>query len=148
MMDASEFVACIGKPEESPEVQSMLASVGVKKKLKMPRDDIEARIDLPKQGLSLIFVPADPKSSQLTFNGVQFFSDAEQGFKSFAGVLPGNVLFSDSQPEVHAKLGKPAETKKAMRIDGWKFHGLLLTVEYAKKDQRIAMVAVEIPPKH
>jgi hypothetical protein len=37
--------------------------------------------------------------------------------------------------------------KKAMRLDGWKFDGLPLTVEYAKKNHRIAMIAVEVPPK-
>lgn len=146
-MDSNELIACIGKPEDSPEVKNMLAAVGVTKKLKMPKDDIEARADLPKQGLSLIFEPESRKSSLLLLTGVQFFSDAEQGFKTFQGTLPGNLLFSDSQTEVHAKLGKPFETKKAMRIDGWKFDRLLLTVEYAKKDHRIAMVAVEIPPK-
>jgi len=146
-MDSQEFIACIGKPEEAAEVQTMLTAVGHTKKLKMPKDDIEARVDLPKQGISLIFEPAGPKTSQLVFTGVQFFSDAEQGYKNFQGALPGNVLLSDGQAEVHAKLGKPVETKKAMRIDGWKLNGLLLTVEYAKKDLRIAMVAVEVPPK-
>lgn len=146
-MNSNEFIACIGKAEESPEVQEMLAAVGVTKKLKMPKDDIEARADLPKQGLSLIFEPEGHKSSRLIFTGVQFFSDAEQGFITYPGVLPGNVLFTDSQVEVHAKLGKPLEVNKAMRIDGWKFDGLLLTVEYTKKDHRIAMIAVEIPPK-
>lgn len=146
-MDSNEFVACIGKPDESPEVQRILTALGVTKKLKMPKDDIEARVDLPKKGLSLIFEPAGTKTSQLLFTGVQFFSDAEQGYASFQGALPGNVLMSDSQAEVHAKLGKPFETKKAMRIDGWKLDGLLLTVEYAKKDHRIAMIAVEVPPK-
>jgi hypothetical protein len=144
-MHCNDFIFCLRKPADAPEVQSLLAAVGFTKVLKMPKDDIEARADLPKQGLSMIFEPEGPKSSRLVFTGVQFFSDAEQGYKCFAGELPGNVLFSDSQDEVHAKLGKPGESKKAMRLDGWKFDGLLLTVEYAK-DKRIAMIAVEVPP--
>ena len=147
-MNSDELVACIGKSEDSPEVEAILEKIGVTKKLKMPKDDIEARVDLPKQGMSLIFEPEDKKSSVLILTGVQFFSDAEQGFTSFQGVRPGSVLCSDTQAVVHSKLGKPVETKKAMRIDGWKVDGLLLTVEYAKKDFRIAMIAVEIPSKH
>lgn len=146
-MHSNDFVSCLGKPEDAPEVQSLLTALGVTKKLKMPKDDIEARVDLPKQGLALIFEPEGPKSSRLVLNGLQFYSDAEKGYKSFQGELPGKLLFSDSQAEVHAKLGKPVESKKAFRLDRWKPKGLLLTVEYAKEDHRIAVVAVELPLK-
>lgn len=145
-MHCNDFIFCLRKPADAPEVVSLLAAVGVTKTPKMPKDDIEARADLPKLGLSLIFEPEGAKTSRLMFTGVQFFSEAEQGYKSFPGELPGHVLFSDSQEQVHAKLGKPSEAKKGMRLEGWTFDGLLLTVEYAK-DKRIAMIAVEIPPK-
>lgn len=43
----------------------------------------EARIDLPEQGLSLIFLPEGPKTGKLALAAVQFVSDAEEGFKTF-----------------------------------------------------------------
>lgn len=146
-MHANDFVSCIGKPEDAPEVQALLAALGVTKKLKMPKDDIEARLDLPKQGLSLIFEPENPKSSRLVLTATQFLSDAHEDYKSFQGTLPGNLLFSDSQAEAHAKLGKPGRSKKAFRLDAWTFDGLDLTVEYAKKDLRIGAITVQLPVK-
>lgn len=146
-MHANDFISCVGKPEDAPEVRALLAALGVTKKVKMPKDDIEARVDLPRQGLSLIFEPEGPKSSRLVFSAVQFLSDSNEGYKSFKGTLPHNLLFSDAQAEARAKLGKPGESKKAFRLDRWKLDGLKLTVEYAKTDLRIGAITVESPPK-
>jgi hypothetical protein len=145
-MNSNDFIAAIGKPEESPEVQALLRAVGVKKKLKMPKDDIEARVDLPKKGLSLVFEPADSKSNALLFSAVQFFSTIEKGFKSFGGDLPCGLTFADTQKEALKKLGKPVESKKMFRLDRWKPKGLKsvkMTVEYGKDDPRIAAITVE-----
>ena len=146
-MHSNDFIAALGKGEETPEVQRIFSAFGVTKKLKMPRDDIEARVDLPKDGLSLVFEPEGPKTSRLLFTAVQFLSDAEQGYKSFTGGLPGNLAFTDTQAEVHAKLGKPAESKKAFRLDRWKPNGTKLTVEYGKDDPRIGVITVELDRK-
>jgi hypothetical protein len=146
-MDSSEFIGCLGKREDAPEVQKLLRAVGVTKKLRMPKDDIEARADLPKLGLSLIFEPEGPKSSVLIFQAAQFYSDAEEGYKSFAGALPGGLTISDTQAEVRGKLGKPSETKVALRLDRWKKGDRVLTVEYTKGDSRISAITVETPMK-
>lgn len=146
-MNSSDFIACLGKRDDSPEVAKVLAAVGVTKKLKMPKDDIEARADLPKLGLSLIFKPEGPKSSVLIFQAVQFLSDAEKGYKSFAGALPNQLLLADTQTEVRAKLGKPSETKPALRLDRWKAADHVMTIEYAKEDRRIGAITVHIPLK-
>ena len=82
-MDYSAFVPCIGKQEDAPEVQALLSTVGVTKKLKMPKDDIDVRDELPDLGLSLIFKPEDPKSSRLFLTAVKFMSGAEHGYASY-----------------------------------------------------------------
>jgi hypothetical protein len=147
-MDSNEFIECIGKPEDAPEVQSMLSTVGVTKKMKIPRDDIEARADLPAHGLSLIFKPEDARSSRVTFNAVQFISDAEKGYTSFSGALPRGLLFSDTQAEARKKLGKPHESKPALRRDIWKFEQLRLAIKYAKEaPHTVAVVTVHQPLK-
>lgn len=73
-MDHSAFISCIGKAEESTEVQKLLLGLGVTKKLKMPEDDIDVRHSLHDLGVCLIFKPEGPASSALIFNAVQFVS--------------------------------------------------------------------------
>lgn len=146
-MHANDFISCIGKLDDTPEVQALLAALGVTKKPKMPKDDNEARVELPKQGLSLVFEPGNPKSSRLVLTAVQFLSDANEGYTSFQGTLPGNLLSSDSQAEARAKLGKTGKSKKAFRLDRWTFDGLDWTVEYAKNDLRVDAVTVHLPVK-
>jgi hypothetical protein len=146
-MDSDDFIAQLGKADDSPDVQRILAAVGVTKKLKMPKDDIEARADLPKLGLSLIFKPEGPKSSVLIFQAVQFFSDDEKGYVSFRGALPKQLLLTDKQAEVRAKLGKPTESKTVLRLDRWKTPDRILTVEYAKESKRISAITVHITMK-
>lgn len=144
-MDAKEFVACLGKKDTSPEVVRLLKQLGIQKKLRVPRGDIEARVDLAQHGLSLIFEPRESKSSELTFVAAQFFSDAEKGFATFSGTLPKGLRFSDTQATVRKKLGKPADTTKAPRADIWRTASLQTSVEYSGKAGAISMVACELP---
>jgi hypothetical protein len=147
-MDGNEFVACIGKPEEAPEVQKLLAAAGVTKKLKMPKGDIEARADLPKQGLSLIFKPEGPKSSLLIFNAAQFFSGAGQHYKRFAGALPAELEFSDTPAEARKKLGKPFKSLPRLGRDIWKRGELQFAITFTDEAPRgIAELTVFVPSK-
>lgn len=147
-MNGKEFVACIGKPEDAPEVQAMLVTVGVTKKLRMPKDDIEARADLPDQGLSLIFKPEGPKSSRLIFSAVQFFSGAGRHYKRFAGLLPADLQFSSTQAEARGKLGKPFKALPKLGRDIWKLQGLLLAISYTDEAPHlVAELTVYMPSK-
>ena len=144
-MDGKDLIELLRKSDESPDISKALSELGVTKKLKMPKDDIEARIDLPKKGLSLIFKPEAPKTSKLVFTAVQFFSDASEGFTTFPGKLVESLQFNDTQAEVRKKLGKPAEIMKDLRRDQWNLKGLVLTVKYSRKDGRIGMISVHVP---
>jgi len=144
-VNSDDIVVCLGKTDDSPEVIRLLAGLGVKKKPKVPRGDIEARIDIMEQGLSLVFEPREPKTSKLTLVAVQFFSGAEGGSEKFPGELPKKLLFSDTQTEVRKKLGKPGDTMKDLWQDIWKEKGLLMTVEYSGKGGQITMVAFDVP---
>lgn len=147
-MESQELVACVGKAEDAPEVQRMLKAVGVTTKLKMPKDDNEVRLSLTTQGLTLIFEPEGPKTSRLVLSSVMFVSDAEDDYTTYPGALPEGLLFSDTQTEVHAKLGAPDISKPKFRLDMWDRNGLRLAAEYAKPEpQKLAVVSVELPPK-
>lgn len=147
-MDSSEFIACIGKHEDDPAVQRILAAVGFTKKLRMPKDDIDVRASLPKLGLSLIFEPEGPKSSRLLLSAVKFISSFEKGNTTFAGALPANLLFSDLRPQAHAKLGPPQDGDLDLRLDIWNLGDLKLAIKYAKDaPQPVGVVTVQLPPK-
>lgn len=144
-MKTDDFIACLRKADDSPEITALLAQLGVKKKPKMPKGDIEARVDLPKQGLSLIFLPEGPKTSKLVLAAVQFLSDLEEGYKTFAGALPDKLKFGDTQAEVLKKLGKPSESKKQFRLDRWKTKTLVTTAEYSKAELRLSTLTMHAP---
>jgi len=147
-MDFNDFVSCVGKGEDTPEVQRLLSALGITKKLKMPNDDIDVRHQLPERGLSLIFKPENPKSSRLILTAVQFMSDAEQGWASYGGGLPGKVLLSDGHAETHSKLGPPKIEKPKLRLDIWQLQNLRLAINYTKAEpQRVAVVTLQLPPK-
>ena len=147
-MDYSAFVPCIGKQEDAPEVQALLSTVGVTKKLKMPKDDIDVRHELPDLGLSLIFKPEDPKSSRLILTAVKFMSGAEHGYASYGGTLPAKLLFTDGHAQTHAKLGPPKIEKQKLRLDIWQLQNLRLAIHYTKDEpQRVAVITLQLPPK-
>ena len=147
MLNSSEFVSCIGKAQEAPEVQQLLASLGITTKLKMPKDSIDVRHDLPASGVSLIFEPEGPKSSRLIYCAVQFYSDAEQGYTSFPGDLPNQLRFSDGRAEAHAKLGPPFASKMKVRLEVWQVPPLRLGINYTKEEpHRIGVITVQLPP--
>lgn len=145
-MDSQELIDAIGKQETSAEVQAILHALGWTKKLKVPKDDIDVRADVPAQGLNLVFEPDGPKTSVLRLAGVIFLSDREKGYKRFAGALPADLSFDDTQAEARAKLGKPSKALPNLRRDIWK-HGdaRQIAVNYAKdKPQTISLVTVEL----
>lgn len=147
-MDSASLIACIGKPEDAPEVQKLLAAIGFTKALKMPRDDIDVRATAPNLGLSLIFRPEGPKSSRLILSAVKFNSDTEKGNKRFAGALPANLQFSDLKANARAKLGKPEDEDEDLRLDIWSLGQLRLAIKYAKDAPNpIGVVTVQLPPE-
>lgn len=147
-MDSGEFISCVGKPEDAPEVQQLLSAVGFAKKLKMPKDDIDVRADLPKLGLSIIFKPEGPKSSRLILSAVKFISAAEKGHVSFTGALPAQLLFSDLKAETHAKLGPPVIDEPDLRLAIWQMGALRLAIKYAREaPHSVAVITVQLPPK-
>jgi hypothetical protein len=145
-MDASEFESCLGKTEDSYEVVQLLDNLGIKKKLKVSQEG-NVRIKLSNLGLLLSFVPEDPKSSKLKFTGVQFYSDCEEGFTTYAGKLPMGLTFSDTPNIARKKLGKPTTSLKEFRLEHWIENGRQLTVRYRKTMDGIAYVLRGFPPK-
>jgi len=146
-MDASEFEDCLGKAEETPEVARLLAALGITKKLKLSSEG-NVRLMLPERGLLLSFKPEDASSSRIKFTGVQFYSDAEEGFTTFPGALPRGLAFSDDPKAARAKLGKPTKIMKDFRLDHWITGERQLTVRYRKSMDGIAYVLSGFTPKN
>lgn len=145
-MNSADLVTCVGKPLESPEVQSLLARLGVNPQIRMPEDDNEARVTLHSLGLALIFKPEEEKSSRLELETVQFVSSEEEGFTSFAGELPGGLSFNDTQADAQRKLGEPMHSDEELRLDVWAFGELELSIDYAKDAPHRASTIGVAPP--
>jgi len=118
------------------------------KKLKMPKDDIDARLSLPRSRPLAGFQAGGPKTSKLALVSVPLYSDAEKGYTGFRGELPGKLLFSDTQAEARRRLGTPAESKKQFRLDRWKLDGIVVTVQFAKEKDPGQMIGLSRPPQH
>lgn len=144
-MHSNEILACLGRADDSREVTQILAALEVKKKIKLPRDEDAAYVEMPKQGLALIFRPEGPKTSRLALTAVKFYSDAEKGYAAFTGELPKRLSFADTKAETHKKLGEPTEVNDAMRLDVWRSKETVLAVKYAKDTQRIGVITVQCP---
>src|SRR5262245_13042397 len=144
-MDSEDIIPLLGKRDDDPAVKRLLADSGVTKKLRLPNDDDEVRVQLHKRGLTLIVEPEGRKTSILKFVEAQFYTDAEEGAKTFSGQLPQGLQFSDTQAQVRRKLGKPADSLKEAGWDSWKVDGLDLTVTYRKKDNQIILVQIGMP---
>lgn len=64
-MHCNDFIFCPRQPADASAVMSLLASLGMTKSLKIPKDDIEACVSLPKRGLSLIVEPEGPQIARI-----------------------------------------------------------------------------------
>ena len=147
-MNADDFVPFLGKLDGAPEIAKLLATLGVKKQPKLKKGDLYVYVQLPKDGVVLVFRESDdPKVSQTFLAGVQLYSDAEDGFKTFAGDLPKGVTFDDTKTEVRKKLGKPTRTKEQLRTDFWDRKGHVLSVEYARGSGQVQTVDLSVPWK-
>lgn len=145
-MDFDEIATCVGKDENQPEIVRLLAYVSYQKKLKLPKDDVKLRLNFAPLGLSLIFRPQGRKSSLLVLNAAQAVSDAEAGFKTFPGKLPGGIEFGETQAQVITKLGKPSSSENDMRYDSWRLADKkTLRVQYSKLGMKLTFVTVELP---
>jgi hypothetical protein len=147
-MNADDFVPFLGKLDGSPDIAKLLTSLGVKKQPKLKKGDLYVYVQLPKDGLVLVFRESDdPKSSQTFLAGVQMYSDEEDGFKTFAGELPKEVGFDDTKAEVRKKLGKPTRSKDQLRTDYWDRKGHVLSVEYSRATGKVQTMDLSVPLK-
>lgn len=140
-MDATDLEPCFGKPDTDPQVAKVLKALGVTKKLK-PDDESVARVKRPDLGLILVFRRVDPKSSDLTLCSIQYYSDAEKGFTTFAGALPEGLTWNDTPADVKKKLGKPDSEVKAYRMQHWKKKDVQRSIQYKKDNSGISYMTL------
>lgn len=147
-MDAEDFIAYLGRMDNSPQIRRLLATLGVRKHPKIEMDDIDARVRLPRLGLNLIFEFPDPskRSSRAVLNEVQFYCGGKpEEMKRFEGKPPFGLMWSDSRATVRKKLGKPTHADNEMDVDSWDYENCSLTVEYAIGRGAVALVHLEVP---
>jgi hypothetical protein len=141
-MDAEDFLPYLGKTDETEEIKQLLLALGVNKHPKPKRGDLDAYVEIPKQGLMLTFEGSRTgRSSLLTLNDVQFYSEEfGYGFSSFPGKLPRGLAFSDDREAVRRKLGQPDAASETMGNDMWGIEGHALIVEYLRQGKVIGLL--------
>lgn len=145
-MNAEEFLPYLGKTDDTSEIRQLLSRLGVARHPKPKQGETDAYVELPRQGLVLVFERLEKgKTSRLAFNDVQFYSDAcEFGFDPFQGLLPGNLQFADSRSEARAKLGMPAVEDDELDIDSWRLGEYELTLEYVTGGEAVALAHLSV----
>ena len=147
MMNADDFLPYLGKTDDSDDIKQLLAGLGVKKHPKLKKGDLDVYVELPKQGLVLIFeLPEEGKTSLLALNDVQFYAGVPgQDFSTFAGQLPRGLAFGDSRDDVRRKLGPPDDSDEEMGWDSWDAPDHSLMIEYRRAFVGIALVHLTVP---
>jgi hypothetical protein len=145
-MNAEQLLPYLGKTDDSDEIRQMLAQLGVARHPKPKQGETDAYVELPRQGMALVFGrPETGKTSVLRFDDVQFFSeDFGSGFDPFPGALPVTLQFADSRDQARAKLGKPAIENDKLDIDIWRFGEHELTLEYVIGGSAIAVLHLSV----
>ena len=143
-MDVTMLERCIGSREDSPELAAILRELGVEGKLRGSSDG-DAIVKRPDLGLTLGFDPVDAKSSVFKLVQVDLYSDAEEGFKTFAGALPGGLDWGDAPEAARKKLGEPTSKRERYRIDIWVRGAHQINVQYRRSLDGIANIALSEP---
>ncbi|SDY68054.1 hypothetical protein [Herbiconiux ginsengi] len=126
-IDPARFEACLGRPVDSPDVERLLADLGL---TVLPQLSSEgyARVELPDRGVIMSFRPEAATNSRLKLTGIQFYS-AVDGFTAYAGPLPRGLTFTDDRDEVLRKLGAPTRSMPDFHLDNWVTDGRLISVQ-------------------
>jgi hypothetical protein len=141
-----EIKKLLGNTVKTPAVNALLKNLGVTENLKINPDSGGVHVEKPELGFSLwlqdppsILNPAYsslPKGTPVLADCF-FYSEGQDGYKQFAGELPGGILFTDGRPEVVAKLGEPIwkrEKNGRLIAEKWVIDGQTIHITY-KKDQ-------------
>lgn len=146
-MNADDFLSYLGKTDDAQDIKDLLARLGVKKHPKVKRGDTDVYVELPKQGLVLIFeLPEEGKTSLLTLADVQFYAGLPmQDSDRFPGTLPEGLVFEDSRDEARRKLGPPDDSVDSSGIDTWEREGHSLILEYRRDFSSIALLHLGVP---
>lgn len=148
-MNANDFLPYLGKTDDMDEIIKLLAQLGVSKHPKLKKGEMSVFVELPQQGLVLVFSrEQEGKTSKLTLTDLQFYSEAfGHGFSSFAGQLPHGLMLTDLKDEVRRKLGEPKVANDEMGVDIWTFDGYNLPVEFRPATGAIRLLHLSLPPK-
>jgi len=112
--DFEQLRALLRQPAAAPEV----VAITQKSPEKIERYEHTGFVDLPPQGLSVIFKQAPwvvalspgQDRTQLIVCAVHFHGEGHENHVAYRGCLPGQIDFGDSETEVVAKLGNPQKT--------------------------------------
>jgi hypothetical protein len=153
-MDIQQWVDLFGRPADDPQVRDAVAQAGVKKPLKIKRDELGVRADIPKIGMTIVFTDDSVLNGKSGTPGRPILSAvmAEVDNRSkkdlYPGALPHGLDKAMSREKVLARLGPPAQSNDAVQTDAWRIDGLDYAVSFAEDLGSIIQVSIAHPKSH
>jgi len=141
-MNADEFVPCLGKTDDHPDILRLLARLGAKKPAKLPRGSTEVRVDVRHLGIEMVFEPiGDNRRHGLTFARVICHGKDKPG----VGALPFGLTFNDSRKDARKKVGPPMSSSDDLNRDAWDYQTHTMTADYARGRGSIMALSLSMP---
>jgi hypothetical protein len=151
------FSSVLGCKEGDADLESFLSKLG--KKPEMVRSAYLGFLEYKKQGIEVVFTERDllnehlPSgyTNTLRVEGIHFYSEGYEGYKSYKGELIDNVTFSDNRDEVRLKLGKLDKSGGGNRSftgkfwpfwDRYDFGNYSLSFQYQGKKHKLSVITL------
>jgi hypothetical protein len=153
-MDPDVFIGLLGSPSTATAVQDMLKSCGARTGPRLKRGDVDAYVEIPRQGMYCVFTDEayqrNIKSaligvSPIILSNVTMYCTAADNYQPYTDRLPFDLTSSDGQAAVHAKLGPPEMADDQALSDRWTLRGIWLIVTYRGDRQSLHEVSVQLP---
>lgn len=152
-MDFLEWVSMFGRSADEADVKDALAQEGIADRIKIERQALSARKDIPGKGTTVVFTsetilrPDDPAAvaSRPIMSAVMVILDQPNKKDLYTGPLPFQLSKTDSLDTLRARLGPPVRINEDNRTDAWLIDGLKLAASYAKDLQSLTQVSLAMP---
>ena len=149
-MDMETWKKLLGKSQDDPAVKAALASAGLKKGPKLPKDDVTVIVDLKGHGMWLEMVDEtwlkkladqDIGEGPLILTNVGAYLKRRKSRDLYKGTLPYKLAADMTQADVRKTLGAPTSTGDD--FDRWLWDGVEVTVGYGE-DMILAHVIFQV----
>ncbi|MEO7206407.1 MAG: hypothetical protein ABI356_12300 [Steroidobacteraceae bacterium] len=150
-MNYQDWEELFGRAADDSQLRKKLVDAGIKRKIKIARDELSETVELKGEGMEITFTDDSvmrPNDGGIVGRAIlsevmMVFDDA--GGDVYKGPMPHKIKQSDSRATLRAKFGKPKESSSEFRWDAWLIDGLTLTLRYSQDLKSLRVVSLSLP---